>query len=124
MFCLAAQGVNDSNAPPMGADQRRSERRALAAEFSARDGAGAGTLTFTSEDVSAGGVFLKSDLLLEQGEPLALEFAVPGLGAMKAQARVAWVRRFPEAGQAAGMGVEFVVLREEERAALNRWLAS
>lgn len=108
----------------MSADQRRAERRALATQFSARDASGAGTLTFTSEDVSAGGVFLRSELLLEQGEPLALEFTVPGAGEVKAQARVAWVRRFPAEGQSAGMGVEFLVLRDDERTALTRWLAS
>lgn len=104
-------------------DQRREERAAVQARFSARDASGAGTLTFTSADLSTGGAFLKSDLLLEQGEPLALQFEVPGAGEIQAQARVAWVRRFPEAGQLSGMGVEFLVLREEERAALLRWLA-
>ncbi len=94
----------------------------MQARFSARDASGAGTLTFTSEDVSTGGAFLRSDLLLEQGEALALQFDVPGAGAVYAQARVAWVRRFPEAGQTAGMGVEFVVMRDEERQAIARWL--
>jgi uncharacterized protein (TIGR02266 family) len=104
-------------------DQRREERAAVQARFSARDASGAGTLTFTSTDVSSGGVFLKSDLLLEQGEALALNFEVPGAGEIQAQARVAWVRRFPEAGQLAGMGVQFLTLRDEERAAIVRWLA-
>jgi len=104
-------------------DQRREERAALQARFSARDASGAGTLTFVSADVSSGGVFLKSDLLLEQGETLALNFEVPGAGEIQAQARVAWVRRFPEEGQIAGMGVQFVALGDEERAALAGWLA-
>lgn len=108
----------------MGADQRKAERRALEARFSARDVGGAGTLVFTSEDVSLGGAFLRSELLLEQGEPLALAFRVPGAGELKAQARVAWVRRFPEAGQPSGMGVEFLVLPEPERSALAAWLAA
>ena len=103
-------------------DQRREERAAVEARFSARDASGAGTLTFTSADVSSGGAFLKSDLLLEQGEPLALDFEVPGGGAVQAQARVAWVRRFPEAGQQPGMGVQFLTLGDEERAAIVRWL--
>ena len=102
---------------------RREERAAVEARFSARDSSGAGTLTFTSADVSTGGAFLKSDLLLEQGESLALQFEVPGAGPVLTQARVAWVRRFPEAGQLAGMGVEFVTLRDTEREAIIRWLA-
>ena len=106
----------------MATEQRREERAPLQARFSARDASGAGTLTFTSEDVSTGGAFLKSELLLEHGESLALQFEVPGAGAVLTQARVAWVRRFPEAGQVPGMGVEFVTLRDSERAAIIRWL--
>ena len=94
----------------------------MEARFSARDSSGAGTLTFTSADVSSGGAFLKSDLLLEQGEGLSLHFEVPGVGPMTAQAKVAWVRRFPESGQAAGMGVQFLSLEDTERAAIARWL--
>jgi uncharacterized protein (TIGR02266 family) len=105
------------------ADHRREERAAVQARFSARDASGAGTLTFTSGDVSSGGAFLRSDLLLEQGESLSLTFTVPGEGPVQTQARVAWVRRFPEAGQQAGMGVEFVVMRDDERAAIARWLS-
>jgi uncharacterized protein (TIGR02266 family) len=108
----------DQSTPP-----RREERAAVQARFSARDTSGAGTLTFTSEDLSTGGAFLKSDLLLEQGEALSLFFELPeGKTSIQAQARVAWVRRFPEPGQIAGMGVEFVGMRDEERAALARWL--
>lgn len=95
----------------------------MEARFSARDSSGAGTLTFTSGDVSSGGAFLKSDLLLEQGEALSLSFEVPGVGPMTAQAKVAWVRRFPQAGQVAGMGVQFLSLKDTERAAIARWLS-
>jgi len=106
----------------MDSDQRREERAAVEARFSARDSSGAGTLTFTSADVSSGGAFLKSDLLLEQGEPLSLSFDVAGLGPVMAQARVAWVRRFPQTGQVPGMGVQFLSLKDTERAAILRWL--
>lgn len=103
--------------------QRREPRASVQARFSARDASGAGTLLFTSEDVSSGGAFLRSDLLLEQGEALSLTFEVPGEGAVQTQARVAWVRRFPEPNQLAGMGVQFVVMRDEDRQAVARWLA-
>lgn len=107
----------------MVTEQRREERAPIQARFSARDSSGAGTLTFTSEDVSTGGAFLKSELLLEQGESLSLNFEVPGAGPVFTQARVAWVRRFPQEDQLAGMGVQFVTLRDSERAAISRWLA-
>jgi uncharacterized protein (TIGR02266 family) len=103
--------------------QRREDRAAVQTRFSARDASGAGTLTFESANLSTGGAFLKSDLLLEQGEALSLYFQVPGEGSVQAQARVAWVRRFPEAGQVAGMGVEFLSIKDAERQALARWLA-
>jgi uncharacterized protein (TIGR02266 family) len=121
MFRLATQQVNVSNAC-MG-QQRRHERKAVAVQFQAREAHGAGQLVFTSADLSAGGTFLASDLLLEQGEQLSLEFTFPGETApLRAQARVAWVRRFPEAGEAAGMGVEFVTMRDEDRARLESLL--
>jgi Tfp pilus assembly protein PilZ len=85
---------------------------------------GAGTLVFTSDDVSLGGAFLRSELLLEQGDALALTIDVPGTGELRAQARVVWVRRFPEGGQPSGMGVEFLALAEPTRSALATWLAS
>lgn len=80
-------------------------------------------MLFTSVDVSAGGAFLKSDLLLEVAEALSLEFSVDdGTAVIRAQARVAWVRRFPEPNEPAGMGVEFTIIREDERAALEAFL--
>ena len=105
----------------MGADQRRFERKAVLVDFQARDAHGAGQLVFQSADLSAGGTFLKSDLLLEQGEALSLEFTLPseaGPHIVRTQARVAWVRRFPANGEPAGMGVEFVSMDPADRDAL------
>jgi len=107
----------------MASNQRRYERKALQVEFRGRDAQGAGVLHFTSADLSAGGTFLTSEVLLEQGELLSLELELPpATRTLKLQARVAWVRRFPAATEAAGMGVEFVSLGEDERGALVRYL--
>ena len=105
----------------MSNEHRRAPRAQAEARFTARDSAGGGTLTFTSADISEGGTFLRSDLLLEVGEALSLRFEIPGNGEVTAQARVAWVRRFPVAGQVAGMGVEFTVISDDERNAIRRW---
>lgn len=122
MFRLATQQVNVSNAP-MAPQQRRHERKAFAVQFQAREAHGVGQLIFTSADLSAGGTFLTSDLLLEQGEPLNLEFSLPGQASpVRVQARVAWVRRFPEAGEKPGMGVEFVTMKDEDRARIEAQL--
>lgn len=109
----------------MNENQRRFVRRSLQVEFRGRDDLGAGQLSFAGADLSEGGTFLAAALLLEPGEPLTLEFRVPGLPRlMRAQARVAWVRRFPSKGESGGMGVEFLAMSDDDRAVLSRYLAA
>ena len=91
----------------MAENIRRHTRKAVQVRFSCRDEDGEGELFFDSSDLSTGGTFLVSDLLFEQGDPLTLEFALPGGAALRCEARVAWVRRFPGSGEQAGMGIEF-----------------
>ena len=107
----------------MGTEQRRSQRARLAVDFRGKDQSGAGQLLFEGADLSVGGTFLQSDVLLEQGETLQLEFRVPGMPRlMRAQARIAWVRRFPKDGEPAGMGVQFLAMTEEDSRALGAYL--
>lgn len=109
----------------MREDQRRFVRKGLQVEFRGKDAEGIGQLVFAAADLSAGGSFLKSDLLLETGERLSLEFRVPGVPRlMRAQARVAWVRRFPKDDEPAGMGVEFLAMSDADRAVLVEYLAA
>jgi uncharacterized protein (TIGR02266 family) len=103
------------------ADLRRHPRKRLRVEFTFRDEEGAGDLSLEGANLSAGGAFLESDLLLEPGEPLAIAFAAPGR-TVTARAEVVWARRFPEEGQAAGMGVRFGELSQEDRRALEALL--
>jgi len=106
-------------------DKRRHARRTLAVEFRAGGNDGLGALELSGADLSAGGAFLVSELLLEPGETLSLEFRIADRPTpVQAQARVAWVRRFPGPDQPAGMGIEFVRLGKEERAALDAWVHS
>lgn len=108
----------------MGEQQRRFDRKSLQVDFRARQGSGAGQLLFEGKDLSAGGSFLRSDILLEEGEALVVEFRVPGVPRlMKAQARVAWVRRFPKDEEQPGMGVEFLAMSDEDRQILQEYLA-
>ena len=102
-------------------DKRRHARRTLSVEFRAGGMDGLGALELSGADLSAGGAFLVSDLLLEPGEMLSLEFEIAGRGPVQAQARVAWARRFPGPEQPSGMGIEFVRLGRDERAALDAW---
>lgn len=105
-------------------EQRRHTRHSIAVTFRARSTPGTGQLLFTSADLSAGGTFLASDLLLEAGEALALELFLPGQAApVRARARVAWVRAFPGAHEAAGIGVEFLSMEAHDRARLEALLS-
>jgi uncharacterized protein (TIGR02266 family) len=108
----------------MGSDQRQHVRRALPVKIRGRDSDGIGQLQFVAGDLSAGGAFLKSDLLLEDGETLELEFQVPGVPrVLRAQARIAWVKRFPGEGESGGMGVQFAAMSDEDREVLTDYLA-
>ena len=99
-----------------GAEQRRHARHTVSVEFRGRDASGEGELTLVGADLSAGGTFLRCDVLLEPGETLALEFHLPGAPAsLSAQARVAWVRRFPDADAPPGMGIEFLAMPDPDR---------
>jgi uncharacterized protein (TIGR02266 family) len=103
--------------------KRRHPRKSLQVEFRGKDAQGAGVLLFEGADLSAGGTFLKCEVLLEEGEALRVEFRVPGVPRlMRAQARVAWVRRFPKENESPGMGVEFLAMSDEDRAVLSGYL--
>ena len=96
----------------------------ISVEFKGTESSGVGELLFEAADLSAGGTFLKAEVLLEQGERLYLQFQVPGVPkVMHAEGRVRWVRRFPEAFQTGGMGVEFETITDGDRAVLDRYLA-
>jgi Tfp pilus assembly protein PilZ len=71
-----------------------------------------------STDLSEGGLFLRSDLLLEVGEDLTLEIPLGNGKTTVAHGRVAWVTRGTGANAAAGMGVEFARLSSDDRRAL------
>jgi type IV pilus assembly protein PilZ len=72
-----------------------------------------------TRNISRGGVFIRSEQLLEVGTELAFKLHVPPLEEPLAlRGRVAWVRdevSAADAGKAAGMGVEFIYASEEER---------
>ena len=81
-----------------------------------------GGIRFDVADVSTGGAFLRTDLLFEVGEVLTLQFQLPyGGPTVRAAGRVTRVSRGHER-EVPGMGVEFVDLRPEERAAIEERL--
>lgn len=92
-------------------------------EFRCRDALGQGDLRFDGADLSQGGAFIKSQLLLEVDEVLTAEVHLPGIARpVRVQARVAWVRRFPKGDEEAGMGIAFLAMEDRQRVILNQYL--
>lgn len=84
----------------------------------------AGELIFETRDLSEGGAFLRSDLLLDAGDECDLAFELPDAPAvtLRARARVAWTSRQP-LRHGPGMGVEFVQIPEEDEQRLADFLS-
>jgi uncharacterized protein (TIGR02266 family) len=97
---------------------RRHVRRPVRVSIRVRDAENPteGEVLFDALDISQGGAFLQSDLLLEIGAELEVTFAIPGeIRPIRAHARVAWATRTASAKGSAGMGLEFVDLNEADR---------
>ena len=76
-------------------------------------------IRFASTDLSSGGAFLRADILFEVGETLVVEFRLPNGRQIKTQGRVVRVTRGGQKNRSAGMGIEFVDLSAEDRAAID-----
>jgi uncharacterized protein (TIGR02266 family) len=101
---------------------RKDDRTALELPVVVSDAANRvqGGIRFESADVSTGGAFLRTDLLFEVGELLTLQFQLPGAGrVIRAEGRVVRVSRELSKDHAPGMGVEFVDLSADDRAAIE-----
>lgn len=102
-------------------DMRKHSRRAVELPVVVSDAANrvkAG-IRFGTTEVSAGGAFLRSDLLFEVGELLNLQIDLPPNRRISAVGRVVRVSRGTAADPTAGMGIEFVDLSPTDRAALE-----
>jgi len=105
---------------------RQASRHPLEAEIELGDGFMGGELSFDSHNASEGGLFLKSELLLEVGETFWISFTLPGTQmAIRTRGRVAWVNRNPDENDPTdrpGMGIQFLDLSEAEKEALAVFL--
>jgi len=78
-----------------------------------------------TENISSGGLFIKTENPLKQGEQFMLKLQLPGLAdTMKIKCEVAWLRKQSEATEnsSAGMGVEFIELTKNDDQALKKYL--
>jgi type IV pilus assembly protein PilZ len=107
-------------------DTRRHARHQLEVEIEVGDGHLGGELVFDSHNVSRGGLFLKSDLLLEVGDTVWVSFTLPNTSmAIRTRGRVVWVNRNPDENDPTdrpGMGIQFLDLTEVEETALTAYL--
>ncbi|RMG10828.1 MAG: hypothetical protein D6729_18965 [Deltaproteobacteria bacterium] len=102
--------------------QRSSPRRAVSTEFRLGEEWGVGEIVLDSADLSAGGVFLKADLLFEPEEEIELQFTLPASErVIRALGRVVRTQHGGE-GRPSGMGIQFVRLDEADRKALTEFL--
>ena len=102
--------------------KRKHARRPITVDVNAAaSGDRGGELVFESVDVSVGGAFLRSDLLLELGDQLEMSIPLPAQDPVRALGRVVWVTRDPRI-KGAGMGIEFVDMAEDDRQRLAEFL--
>lgn len=106
---------------------RRYLRRRIQVEFRVRnaDDVMGGELSFDSLDISEGGAFLQSELLLEVGDRIDVTFTLPGQSeALHLGATVAWTTQKSDRKGHPGMGLEFIALTPDERDALLAFITS
>jgi len=75
-------------------------------------------------DLSAGGAFVRSNLLFEIGEVLGLSVTLPDGRTLRASGKVVRVARDTGDDTVPGMGIQFVDLSDADKAALAALLAS
>jgi uncharacterized protein (TIGR02266 family) len=100
-----------------GAKDRRHVRRPVRVSVRVSDNADPthGEIVFDALDLSQGGAFLESELLLEVGDELEITFAIPGeLRRIRAHAKVAWATRSSGAKRKPGMGLQFTDLKQSD----------
>lgn len=105
---------------------RRFVRKPVAVEIQVRDSDEAGgEIFFDSVDISEGGAYIRSDLLLELGDRLEVTFRLPDNSvAIVARARVVWVTPHEDIKGDAGFGIEFLDLTASEQKQIAGFVSS
>jgi len=109
-----------------GPEDRRYVRRPLYATVTVRDAGepNAGAVLFDAVDISLGGAFLQSELLLEVGDEVEITFAIPDeMDPIHVRAKVAWATRANEQKGTPGMGLQFLDLTDSDRERIANYIA-
>ena len=97
---------------------RRYTRYPIGVSFKLRESneVGSGEVLFDTINVSGGGAFLRSELLLDIGVEVEVTFQLPNNPEpLVTTARIAWVTRGSSGKRDPGMGIEFISLGDKER---------
>ncbi|NOZ87860.1 MAG: TIGR02266 family protein [Deltaproteobacteria bacterium] len=100
-------------------EKRRFPRRPLTLLIQYRGESLEALIAEYAEDVSLGGMFIRTDEPVPQGSIIFVQFTLPdGSSLFEGLAKVAWARE-PGNNAPAGMGIEFLNLDQESRAVLK-----
>ena len=101
-------------------EKRIHPRKVLRTQVLFEDETGEGFIYFYSTDVSTGGIFLESDIPLEMGTMVSLQFHLgEGYSPIRTAGRVVRVEKQPhDTLPVVGMGLQFDFLSEEQKKAL------
>lgn len=109
-----------------GQERRRAYRKPVKVEVQVGLERAHGLVYFDTSDISSGGAFLVSDLLLDVGERMNLALHLPGEKLPVAvKARVVRVNSEPRKrpnDPSPGMGIEFTVISKDDEPKLERFL--
>lgn len=97
---------------------RRYTRYPIGVTFKLREDSevSSGEILFDTVNVSGGGAFLRSELLLDVGVEVEVTFSLPNSNEpLSTKARIAWVTRGSSGKREPGMGIEFIDLGDGER---------
>lgn len=108
-----------------GAEKRLHPRKTLRTKIVFEDESGEGFIYFYSTDVSAGGLFLESDVPLKIGTRVFLSFALKdGISPIRTTGQVVRVERESAEGPSIiGMGVRFLDLTDSARQSIETFVS-
>src|SRR5512143_3181805 len=97
-------------------ESRHQKRTDLETEVRLRSHTLADFIREHSRDISAGGVFVRSDEPMAKHTLVKLEIAFNGEEPIRAVGRVVWVQPPGNESKPAGMGIKFIKIEEAHRA--------
>jgi len=107
----------------MKSDRRKFFRVPVKIRMLIKEEEGTGELYFLSKNLSLGGAFLVSDLLLETGTRVYLEFTLPHRPTLIiVKGEIVWAKDEVEEEVSGGMGIKFLNLDSESKKYLTEFI--